>query len=152
MAIAVRSDSEWVALSRVARISGFVVAAERLSAVDEVERLLESWTSSRTRDEVFDALRSVVPVAPVRRTTEVLEDPHLLERNWFTSLDHPDMGHRLYAGVPWRLSGVALPRPATPPPRLGEHSREVLRDVLGFDDYEIGSLFAAGVTGEVLAR
>jgi hypothetical protein len=83
---------------------------------------------------------------------DLLLDEHLRARNAFPRLRHEppidSMGARVYPGPPWKLS-------ATPPvmgrqaPALGEHNREVLRDLLGLSDADIDQLEAEGIIGSV---
>ena len=68
---------------------------------------------------------------------------------WFRRIEHADVGEHRYAGHPWRMDGL-LERSDLPPPRLGEHSRELLAERLGLSDAEIDDLFDRGVTGAVL--
>lgn len=86
----------------------------------------------------------------VRSTTELMACSHLEQRRWFRRIEHADVGEHRYAGHPWRMDGL-LERSDLPPPRLGEHSRELLRERLGLSDAEIDGLFERGVTGAVLS-
>lgn len=90
-----------------------------------------------------------VAAGVVRGAIEGLSDPHLSARNWFTPMTHPDLGEHLYNGFPWRFSECALVA-HSPPPRLGEHSEVLLRDLLGLSQAEIEALKAKAVTGAVL--
>jgi formyl-CoA transferase len=77
---------------------------------------------------------------------EVLNDPHLKERNFFFEMPHPDAGTRRYAGVPMKLSRT----PATfrlPAPCLGEHNDYILGQLLGLSKEEIAQLEQSKVIG-----
>ena len=86
----------------------------------------------------------------VRTTAELMACQHLEHRNWFRRTAHVDVGEHRYSGHPWRIAGV-LERSDLPPPRLGEHSRVVLRERLDLSEAEIDDLFDCGVTGAVLS-
>ena len=86
----------------------------------------------------------------VRSTAELMACPHLEQRSWFRRIEHADVGGHRYAGHPWRMDGL-LERSDLPPPRLGEHSRELLRGRLVLSEAEIDDLFERGVTGMVLS-
>ena len=90
-----------------------------------------------------------VPAGVVRGAAEALNEPHLAARDWFKVMTHADLGAHKYNGFPWRFEGCEL-QAHTPPPRLGEHSEILLRELLDLGDDEIASLKAEDVTGAVL--
>jgi crotonobetainyl-CoA:carnitine CoA-transferase CaiB-like acyl-CoA transferase len=71
-------------------------------------------------------------------------DPHLAARGFFTALPHAEVGVRQHAGIPWQMSGssVAVRHAA---PRLGEHTDQVLQEILGYSPERIAALREAGV-------
>ncbi|PQM47686.1 Succinyl-CoA:(R)-benzylsuccinate CoA-transferase subunit BbsF [Mycobacterium talmoniae] len=88
-----------------------------------------------------------VPAAPVVSPSVVTENPQLRERGFFEELRHPRTGAGLYPCPPFaRLRGQDrwLQRP---PPTLGEHNGEVLRELCAVTDAELARLAAAGVIG-----
>jgi crotonobetainyl-CoA:carnitine CoA-transferase CaiB-like acyl-CoA transferase len=99
---------------------------------------------TRTRSEwmaVFDA--AGVPAGPVNSIGEALEHPQARARGMVVDLVHPDAGPTRAIGCPVHLSRTP-PQDARPAPRLGEHTREVLREA-GFADSDIDALYADGV-------
>lgn len=146
VAIAVWSDEEWRRLARVASLptDGFATLAARLERVDEIERAIAAWTRQRERDEVARLLQEegieAVPVADFR---DLLEDPQLAARDHFVELSHPVLGSSFYERNGFRLSDAVsgYDRPA---PTLGQHNREVLRELLGIADEECRRLIEAG--------
>ena len=80
-----------------------------------------------------------VTAGAVLNVKEVMEDPHLRERGYFTNVTHPQAGTHDYPGLPLRLSRTptGVNRPA---PCIGEHSRYVLAELLGLSDREIDRL------------
>jgi crotonobetainyl-CoA:carnitine CoA-transferase CaiB-like acyl-CoA transferase len=77
---------------------------------------------------------------------DIAEDPHLNVRAFFVDLPHPEVGPRHHAGIPWKLSDTPC-AVAAPAPCLGEHTRQVLGEVLGYSAAEIDALSAAGALG-----
>jgi crotonobetainyl-CoA:carnitine CoA-transferase CaiB-like acyl-CoA transferase len=84
-----------------------------------------------------------VPAGMVQRSSDHLRDPQLAHRRFFRSLRHPEMGEVPYEGHSYRISGYENgPRFAAP--CLGEHSHQVLSEILGLGDEAIGLLVASG--------
>jgi glutaryl-CoA transferase len=80
----------------------------------------------------------------VRTVGEALENPQLAARGLVVELDHPRAGRGKYLGNPIHLSGA--PRAsALPPPTLGQHTEEVLRERLGMSAADVAALRAEGV-------
>ena len=84
-----------------------------------------------------------VPAGPVHSLGEALTHPQTLARGMVVDLDHPDAGHTKALGCPIHLSDSPA-RVDRPAPRLGEHTRELLREC-GYVDDEIGAFIAAGI-------
>jgi len=86
-----------------------------------------------------------VPASLIQNVAEVLEDEQVRDQELVVSLPHPKIPELKVAGVPLKLSETPG-RIASPPPMLGEHTRETLRDI-GFDDRELDELAEMGVIG-----
>ena len=84
--------------------------------------------------------------APVRTMDEVAASEHLHARGFFVTLEHPEAGTRAVAGPPWHPSRHPM-RPVLPAPLHGQHTVEVLRDVLGMTNDELADLTARGIVG-----
>jgi 2-methylfumaryl-CoA isomerase len=120
---------------------------DRFTAREVVGALLKPWTVARTLDEireVFDA--HDVCWGPYQTFMELVDnDPRCSEQNpLFEEVDQPGIGTYLMAGSPLELSGFER-LPVRPAPVLGEHTDEVLEEVLGLTDTEIGRLHDGGV-------
>lgn len=131
---------EWVHDPRFATIDARVVhrdlilglLAERLAT-----RPAEQWASLLSERGI--------PSTPVNRIDQVIEDPQVVQQGMISEVDVPDSGRIRMASTPLGFS--ATPEAALqPPPRLGEHSREVLVE-LGYPDAAIDALAARGVVG-----
>ncbi len=86
-----------------------------------------------------------VPCGAVLDTGELLDDPHLNARGQVHTIDHATRGRLRLPGCPVRLS--ASEAPTTPPPLAGEHTAEVLGEVLGLSARDVAELRARGLLG-----
>ena len=101
--------------------------------------------AGRTRAEWMAELEPAgIPCGPINTVAEALASPQTEARGMVTSLDHPSAGPIDLVGIPFKLFGTP-PAVTSPPPRLGEHSEDVLAE-LGLDEERIDALVEAGVT------
>jgi len=106
--------------------------------------LLQSEFRKRRRDEWIVALQSLgFPCAPVYTLDEIFVDPQVLHRGMLVEMKHPRAGKIRQIGPVIKFSGTPCVV-ESPPPLLGEHTEEVLRDVAGYDDEKIAQLRKAG--------
>ena len=154
IAIDVGSDQEFAALCDVLDLRDlagdgrFATAAGRrdnLAALDE--RIAEA-TAPRDQEQLFHALQAAgVCAAPTRNAVQALADAQLNARGFFEELPTGDEGqkHR-YPGLMFRMARTPN-RLRTPPVRLGEHNREIYRDLLDYDETEFQALQQRGLVG-----
>ncbi len=120
---------------------------DRFAAREALCDLLSPWIAARSLDEVREAFEAHrVTWGPYRSVRQALEeDPDLSEAHpMFETLEQPGIGRMLTPRSPLDFSRV--PRlPARPAPRLGEHTDEILLDLLGLSAGEVGALHDAGV-------
>ena len=121
----------------------FVDMAARSRNIDAVYRLAgEQLTSRKTAAwiKTFDTLE--IPAGPVQTLNEVIDDPHLREIGFFKRMTHPTEGELVVPDVPVRFAQTpaAIDRL---PPHLGEHGREILREI-GMRTEEIEALASSG--------
>jgi len=146
-AIAVFTDDEWRALCRAigdpewSHEERFATLQGRKENEDELDMLIEGWTTGRSAEEVMETLQAAgVPAGVVQSAQDVLEnDPHLKARGYYVYLDHPEAGRTAYDGPGFRLSKTPG-RLLSPAPCLGEHTDFVCKEVLHMDDEEIAQL------------
>jgi len=149
-AIAVDTDAQWAALSnQIGKpdwASGDVYGstAARLTAHDEIDAAIEKWTRGHDAYEVMQRLQTArVPAGVVQRSSDLLADPQFAHRSFYHYMEHGEMGRIPYAGHQYRIAGYDN-RPRFPAPMLGEHSFQVLSEILGLPEEEIGLAFASG--------
>ena len=113
---------------------------------DALVPLLVDELSKRTTEEWLELLRAQgVPSAPVNDVHAAFEDPQSTARGDVVSYEHPELGEVRGPASPFRLNGSA-PAPKRGP-LLGEHTKDVLRDLCGYDEGRIEALAEAGVFG-----
>jgi formyl-CoA transferase len=123
-----------------------VDAKTRWEHRDALNEIIGAWTRARTKHEVMALLgKAGVPCGATLDTAEILDDPHLNARGQIHTFEHATRGHIRLPGCPVRLS--ASEAPTAPPPLAGEHTAEVLAEVLGLGPDEVAALRAQGVLG-----
>ena len=165
--LAVVVDNHWAALAKA--LSGMKLADAVKADVDYLasERLLGRLTrlgereainqavanvlATRSRDEwLADLSAASIPVAPVNTVEDALADDQATARRMVVDILHPAGTTYRAPGNPIKMS-AADPDVFTPPPRAGEDTQSVLRDVLGYDDDAIDSLVRSGAVEQLEA-
>jgi crotonobetainyl-CoA:carnitine CoA-transferase CaiB-like acyl-CoA transferase len=153
IAVTVRDDRQWRALVEVMGRpawcdDGLATVTGRCERADDVDRRLRDWFAGQSLDSTVERLAGAgVPAAPAVSPSLVTENPQLRERGFLETLDHASTGAGLYPCPPFaKLAGQDrwLLRP---PPRLGEHNGEVLRDRCGLTDEDLAKLASSKVIG-----
>lgn len=123
----------------------------RADNIEDVYALVAELVADRTTDEWIAVLEEIeVPAQRMNRLEELEADPHLSAIGFFERHEHPSEGSLRMPGVPTRFSDS----PAgirTLPPRLGEHSTEILREA-GLNEDEIGAMLASGAARDDAGR
>ena len=145
------SDSVW---AQVAHLIGqndllqdprFATVAARRQHRAELEELVRTWASGKTRQEIWEGVRELGYFgAPVLSIGEVIEDPHIKERRAFIERDHPTAGPTTLL-APWIHLSKTPSSIHQDAPGIGQHTDEVLSGLLGLTEAELGDLRAQGV-------
>jgi benzylsuccinate CoA-transferase BbsF subunit len=122
-------------------------ASGRRERIEMLDRHLGEFTIRYEPRELMTMLQAAgVPAGMVQRSSDHLRDPQLAHRSFFRRLEHPEMGEIPYEGHQFTIRGYDN-GPRFPAPCLGEHTYEVLTEVLGLDDEEAAHVLASGACG-----
>ena len=111
---------------------------------DELDGLLASWAGARGLDDAVEALRGVaVPVAPARDPRLASAHPQFVSRGYHEMVDHPVAGVLPIPTLPLRAEGVDR-WITSPAPTFGQHTDQVLAEVLGLSDEALAELHEHG--------
>lgn len=128
--------------------AGFATPPERLDKLNQIFERIEQWTMTKTKFEVMDLCNPLdIPVGPILSMKEIADDEVLYATGTLVKVDHPERGEYISVGCPIKLS--ASPVDVERSPLLGEHTEEILRDVLKYSDEEIQAISESGAVGEV---
>ena len=148
VAIATETDAQWRALCATAGLDSIcgteTPLAGRMAKGAALDWALSAWCHDQDPWELVERLAAAgVPASVVARPSDLYNDPQLAHRGFFVTCEHGEMGPTPYDGPVTRFS-------ETPPrlhaaPVLGQHTDEILREVLGLDDEAIASYAVSGV-------
>jgi len=123
----------------------FATNAGRVAHMDETDALVEAWTRTLPKMEVFARTKAYrIPCAPVRNAPEVMNDRHMHERGMLERVHHPELGEIVVPSTPLRLHGTAKVE-TQPSPTIGQHNAEIYGGWLGLSEGEIAELREAGI-------
>ena len=121
----------------------FATIGERRKNQGEMWALITKFASNHTKREFMAILNPLdVPCGPIMSTEDLANDEHVRGRDMYVELDHPQRGKWYNVGMPIKLS--ESPAVIKRSPLLGEHTDEVLKEVLGYDAAQIEKLKTAG--------
>jgi formyl-CoA transferase len=121
----------------------FAKIADRRKNQAEMWEIIGEFALKHTKRELMAILNPLdVPCGPIMSTEDLANDEHVRGRDMWVELDHPQRGKWFNVGMPIKLS--ASPAVIKRSPTLGEHTDEVLKQVLGYDEARIGALKQAG--------
>lgn len=152
IAICVTSDNQWAILQKLMGHSDgddsrFASSASRVSHRAELDELVGQWSVKHDSRELTVTLQSLnIAAGAAVNNWQMLEDPHMNQRGFMMDIDEPDLGVKRYPGQAIRLSST----PATkqnPSPQLGEHTRQLLHNLLSMSNAEIDRHAEHGIIG-----
>ncbi|MBT4074205.1 MAG: CoA transferase [Chloroflexi bacterium] len=153
IALAAETEEQWWALCAVSGHGEwlpdlrFADNATRKLNEDVLDAELSDWISTEARDELADRLsNSGVIAAPVLDAHEVASDDALRDRGFILDVDHPEAGVHPQSGVPVQFSGTPT-RVSRPAPLQGQHTQEILQQLLGISEDGYKDFLKRGVTG-----
>jgi formyl-CoA transferase len=118
----------------------------RLPRLNEVFETIEQWTMTKEKFEAMDILNQYdIPCGPILSMKEIMEDRSLYATGTLVEVDHPTRGKYVTVGNPVKLSDS--PTEVVRSPLLGEHTQEILRQVLGFSDSQVDEIEGSGALG-----
>ena len=93
----------------------------------------------------MDRLGHAVAAFPSMSSRDLTDDPHLKERGYLVQLEHPQVGRRIHAGIPWKMSAspCSVSKAA---PLLGEDTEAVLTSLLKLSNEQIQELRRREIT------
>ena len=151
--ITVANDSNWVALQKLmgepdwAKEKRYETVAGRIEAAGFLDEQIGEWTHVRDGKALETRLLDEgIPAGLVSRSSDLLSDPQYKHLGFYRWHEHGAMGNIPYAGHQYSIDGYDHgPRSAAP--LLGEHTFEVLSDLLGIDAEEIAEIAISGALG-----
>ncbi len=148
VAIACETDDQWRALCGVIGLDDGLAELDltgRKAREDEIEGLIAAWTATRERGAIQDELQAAgVACHQVQSSADLAADPQLAHREHFIAGNHAENGSMHVEGARFKLSRT--PASITEAgPTIGQHTFDVLLEVLGYDDEKLSELVVAGV-------
>ena len=152
--IAVITDAFWEALLDVVNTESlrdprFSKSIDRLKNQQFIESELNKILSTQTSDYWIKALnKAKVPCGPINTFSQALSDEQIIHRNMMVEVEHPDGGKVKMPGNPIKRSYTDEDS-YTPPPHLGAHTKEILKEWGKFDDNAIQELIERNIIQSV---
>lgn len=121
--------------------------AARKQHEDALDTLITQWLSGHERDAIVHRLLDGgVIAAPVLNSVEVAQDAHLRARGFLRDIVHPESGQWVQATLPMHFTRTPADK-FRPAPLQGEHTYEVLQELLGMAAAEVDELVRSDVSG-----
>jgi crotonobetainyl-CoA:carnitine CoA-transferase CaiB-like acyl-CoA transferase len=151
MILAVGNDGQFARFCEVAGHSTwaqdarFVRNADRVRHREALIPLIAQVMRTRSKTAWLDALNAAhVPCGPVNNIAEVFADPHVRARGMVNTWLHPQQTQLELLGSPLKLSATPVQQRMAPP-LLGQHTDELLREILGWDAQQVEALRSQGI-------
>lgn len=144
--IAIGNDSLWEKFCKVIdkvellKDSHFSTNPKRSENYRELKPIIEEWSREKTVEEILNILiKSGVPVGEVNTIDKIVDDPNIKVREMIVEVKHPQAGKVKITNTPIKLS-LTPGKVEKASPLLGQHTEEILNELLGFSKEEIDSL------------
>lgn len=141
------AERHWVNLAKMMDREDLIDSPEfennikRAANMEKLDQIISDWTKTQKKwDLTYKLKEAHVPCAPVLSVPEVATDQHLKERKMIREVVHPTRGKTEVPGSPIRLSNSPIDDDVKPAPLIGQHSEEVLKDMLGMEEDKIKKL------------
>ena len=130
---------------------GYAKPPERLDKLNEIFSTIEQWTMTKSKFEVMEICNPHdIPVGPILSMKEISEDEGLYATGTMVKVDHPERGEYLSVGCPIKLSDSDVEVKRSP--LLGEHTTEILSEVLGYSGDDLDRVVGSGAVGDIKAE
>jgi formyl-CoA transferase len=130
---------------------GYAKPPARLPKLKQIFDTIEQWCMTKTKFEAMDILNKYdIPCGPILSMKEIAEEQSLRDTGTVVEVDHPTRGKYLTVGNPIKMSDSISDVKRSP--LLGEHTDEILRDVLRLDESRVAEIKASGALGGGPAR
>jgi formyl-CoA transferase len=146
IALGVGNDNQWRKLCKLAKLEHlmddprYASNPKRVENRKELVSILQKIFLQKDSGEWIKLLTEAeIPSGPINTIDRVFADPQVLSREMLVGMEHPAIGPIKLVGSPMKLSETPV-QYRIPPPLLGEHTEEILRDVLGYDKAKIARL------------
>jgi crotonobetainyl-CoA:carnitine CoA-transferase CaiB-like acyl-CoA transferase len=156
--VSVRDDEEWAGLCQaigqpeLAADPHYATNDARMENHDEIDAIIAAWTRDVSKFDAMHKLQAAgVRAGAVFNARDMHLDSHAKARGMLEKVKFPprrNMGERVIIGRPWRLKGRPL-AVRGPAPTLGQHNRDVIQGILGYDDARYGELERTGIVATI---
>jgi formyl-CoA transferase len=147
--VAVGNDKQFEALCRVVELpelssnTKFAMNSARVENREGLISILKPIFIKKTVDEWLSLIGEQFPCGPINTFDQVFSMPHVREREMLVEMEHPTIGALPLVGSPLKMGGTPVEY-RLPPPLMGEHTRDILKDILGFSDEKVAALTENG--------
>ena len=155
IALSIESDQQWRTLCELLgpgselNDAKYDNLAGRHQHHDEIDKMLDTWFSSKQMHEVENLLLMAgIPAQYLVNAHRIMPNPQLIDRKFFYTTEHPITGETRYPDEPVKYSKFDSLFTKALPPCLGEHNVEILGDELGLSEEELAELREKKIIGD----
>ena len=151
IAISIFTDSQWLAFLKFlgepewSKKADYLTVEGRKKSEDELDRLITSWTITKDPEKLAEDLQEIgIPAYKVADAKDLYDDPQLDFREHFWEIEHKVIGPMTWDSPAYKLSETPA-YPKEPAPLLGEHTKFICTELLGYSEEEFTELLISGV-------